>query len=228
MQKNTNIDTFYLHFIVQSKNWAGVSISEFTHCVVCVLALLPCQSCALHQLLSCCLWCFIKCTASCVSALHQQINNSIIHSLFHSLCSIHSHFLSCVCLCGCTLSCFPLFQSVPFARCDIALIEQKHVERSDISQGIRAKAGSLWDWQPAFGARGLLGMNVVSVTPDPASCWRGSWPRGVQQNAFVNLIQGSLWTVSREKAGSSDLWNAELFIPMLWKQRWALELARLL
>ncbi len=139
-----------------------------------------------------------------------------------------SHFLSSVRLCGCTLSCFPLFLSVPFARCDIALIEQKHVERSDISRGIRGKAGSLCDWQPVFGARGLLGMNVVSVTPDPASCWRGSRPRGVQQNAFVNLIQGSLWTVGRGKAGSSDLWNAELFIPMLWKQRWALELARLL
>lgn len=44
------------------------------------------------------------------------------------------------------------------------------MERSDISQGIRGKAGSLCDWQPVFGARGLLGMNVVSVTPDPASC----------------------------------------------------------
>lgn len=144
----------------------------------------------------------------------------------HALFIPFSHLLSCVRLCCCTLSCFPLFPSIPFARCDIALIEQKHVERSDISRGIRGKAGSLCDWQPVFGARGLLGMNVVSVTPDPASCWRGSWPRGVQQNAFVNLIQGSLWTVSREKAGSSDLWNAELFIHKLWKQRWTLELAR--
>lgn len=44
------------------------------------------------------------------------------------------------------------------------------MERSDISRGIREKAESLCDWQPVFGARGLLGMNVVSVTPDPASC----------------------------------------------------------
>lgn len=29
---------------------------------------------------------------------------------------------------------------------------------------------SLCDWQPVFRARGLLGMNVVSVTLDPASC----------------------------------------------------------
>lgn len=142
------------------------------------------------------------------------------HALFHSLCSIHLLFLT-FSFCLCTQSCLFLLPFSPFARCDIALIEQKHVERSDISRGIRGKAGSLCDWQPVFGARGLLGMNVVSVTPDPASCWRGSWPRGVQQNAFVNLIPGSLWTVSREKAGSSDLWNAELFIPMLWKQRWA-------
>lgn len=44
------------------------------------------------------------------------------------------------------------------------------MERSDISRGIRGKVESLCDWQPVFGARGLLGMNVVSVTPDPASC----------------------------------------------------------
>lgn len=59
---------------------------------------------------------------------------------------------------------------IPFARCDIALIEQKHVERSDISQGIRGKTESLCDWQPVFGPKGLLGMNVVSVTLDPVSC----------------------------------------------------------
>lgn len=154
-----------------------------------------------------------------------------LSSLSFTLCAPFirfSHFFSSVCLWACTLSCFSVFRCVPFARCDIALIVQKHVERSDISRGIRGKAGSLRDWQLVFGARGLLGMNVVSVTSDPASCWRGSRPRGVQQNAFVNLIQGSLWTVGRGKAGSSDLWNAELFIPMLWKQRWALELARLL
>lgn len=80
-----------------------------------------------------------------------------------------SHFLSCSFL---QLHSVQLlsFSSVQFARCDIALIEQKHVERSDISRGIRGKAGSLCDWQPVFGARGLLGMNVVSVTSDPASC----------------------------------------------------------
>lgn len=141
-------------------------------CCMCVLALPPCQSCVPHQLLSSCLRCFIRCTDSCVSALHEQINNSIIHSLFHSSCSIHSLFslsLPCSSLRLHSVL-FPLFPSVPFARCDIALIEQKHVERSDISQGIRGKAGSLCDWQPVFGARGLLGMNVVSVTPDPASC----------------------------------------------------------
>lgn len=65
---------------------------------------------------------------------------------------------------------FPLSARIPFARCDIALIEQKHVERSDISQGISRKTGSLCDWQPVFGAKGLLGMNVVSVTLDPVSC----------------------------------------------------------
>lgn len=160
----------------------------------------------------------------------SSVNRSTMPLLSFTLRTplIHlSHFLSCSFL---QLHSVQLrsFSSVPFARCDIALIEQKHVERSDISRGIRGKAGSLCDWQPVFGARGLLGMNVVSVTSDPASCWRGIRPRGVQQNAFVNLIQDSLWTVSREKAGSSDLWNAELFIPMLWKQRWALELARLL
>lgn len=180
-----------------------------------------------YQLLSCCLWCLIRCAASCASVFREQINNAILSFTLHTPFIHLSHFLSCsflqlhsVRLCS--------FSSVPFARCDIALIEQKHVERSDISRGIRGKAGSLCNWQPVFGARGLLGMNVVSVTSDPASCWRGIRPRGVQQNAFVNLIQDSLWTVSREKAGSSDLWNAELFIPMLWKQRWALELARLL
>lgn len=44
------------------------------------------------------------------------------------------------------------------------------MERSDISRGIREKTGSLCDWQPVFGAKGLLGMNVVSVTLDPVSC----------------------------------------------------------
>lgn len=107
-----------------------------------------------------------------------------------------SHFINLVHLCGCSPSCFVLFHHVPFARCDITLIVQKHVERSDISQGIRSKAGSLCNWQLVFGARGLLGMNVVSVTPDLASCWRGIGPRGVQQNAFVNLVQApcELWT----------------------------------
>lgn len=44
------------------------------------------------------------------------------------------------------------------------------MERSDISQGIRGKTESLCDWQPVFGPKGLLGMNVVSVTLDPVSC----------------------------------------------------------
>lgn len=212
----------WILYILHGRIQAGVSV----RCGLCLFTLLPCQSCVLHQLLSFRLWCFIRCTDPCVSALHEQINNSIILSLFRPLCSIHSLFSLSLLrsfFCGRALSC-----SVPFARCDIALIEQKHVERSDISRGIRGKAGSLCDGQPVFGAKGLLGMNVVSVTLDPASCWRGNRPRGVQQNAFVNLIQGSLWTVGRGRAGSPNLRNAPLFIPMLWKQRWALELARLL
>ncbi len=78
------------------------------------------------------------------------------------------------------------FLSVPFARCDIALIQPKHVERSGISPGISGRGKS----QPLslslflsvlsavarLGAacvveqRGLLGMNVVSATFDPESC----------------------------------------------------------
>lgn len=193
-----------------------------------VLALLPCQSCVHHQLLSFCLWCFITHVLAPYTSRLIIPLSSLSFSL-HVPLICFSHFLLSVHLCSHTLlSPACLFLSVPFARCDIALIEQKHVERSDISRRIRGKAGSLCNWRPVFGARGLLGMNVVSVTPDPASCWRGSRPRGVRQNAFVNLIQGSMWTVGGGEAGSSVLWNAEFFIPMLWKQRWALELPRLL
>lgn len=135
----------------------------------------------------------------CDSTLNIQTNNSIILSVFYSLYAIHS----LPSLFQLSLSLWPL--SVLF--CSISLCSVCKVwyffncaemwrERSDISQRIRGKAGSLCNWPLVFGARGLLGINVVSVTPDLASCWCGIQPRGVQQNAFVNLIQTpcELWT----------------------------------
>ncbi len=79
------------------------------------------------------------------------------------------------------------FLSVPFARCDIALIQPKHVERSGISPGISGRGKtqllslslsvsvrSLRRCQTRAACvveqRGLLGMNVVSATFDPESC----------------------------------------------------------
>lgn len=58
-------------------------------------------------------------------------------------CSIHSPrpLPPLVPFCRCVGLRLPSFSSVPFTRCDIALIEQKHVERSDISGRIREKLG---------------------------------------------------------------------------------------
>lgn len=77
----------------------------------------------------------IKCLASC---FRKTINIcTIISSLFLSYPSLRVSFTSFYY--SCSLSLPPHFPpSVPFARCDIVLIEQKHVERSGISQGITA------------------------------------------------------------------------------------------
>lgn len=63
------------------------------------------------------------------------------HLVLAMLYSFTSFTFSLVPFCSCILLQLPSFSSVPFTRCDIALIEQKHVERSDISRRIREKLG---------------------------------------------------------------------------------------
>lgn len=63
------------------------------------------------------------------------------HLVLAMLYSFTSFTFSLGPFCSCILLQLPSFSSVPFTRCDIALIEQKHVERSDISRRIREKLG---------------------------------------------------------------------------------------
>lgn len=83
---------------------------------------------------------------SCQVCGFTRLLSSTSRSTFpwSSLCSssaLFIHLVRSLLSRSCILLRLPSFSSVPFTRCDIALIEQKHVERSDISGRIREKPG---------------------------------------------------------------------------------------
>lgn len=107
------------------KQWAGVSTSSMWS-PSAIESLRP-VSCQVRRFM--CLY---------ATRADQHFHDHLVLAMLYSFTSFT---FSLVPFCSCILLQLPSFSSVPFTRCDIALIEQKHVERSDISRRIREKLG---------------------------------------------------------------------------------------